>query len=376
LGVAVLVVPACGSSAASTHPGDAAATGADADDESPATDADASVSDASAVTDAQPIVVAPGGWTWVDVPESACDDGTPTGIAVNPGPGDDLFVYFEGGGACWDYTSCVILNSSTHGPFGKAQWTANAGQFNGGPFDRTRAANPFAASTFVFIPYCTGDLHAGNNVQRYTGPGTHVIHHVGRKNAEAFVARLAATWPHASRVVVSGTSAGGFGATLNYALFRGAFPAAKMDLIDDAGPLLEGEGINSGLRTAWFSVWKLGEVVDPLCPTCRTDLSGMYAALAARYPNDRLALLSVLTDPVISLYFALSLDQFQTDLLATVKDRFEPTTNARAYLLAGTQHGLLPATASTSAPTPTGNVLLESWLDAMVSGGTWAAVAP
>jgi Pectinacetylesterase len=132
-----------------------------------------------------------------------------------------------------------------------------------GPFDRARATNPFRASTYVFIPYCTGDLHGGSHVATYQALDTRTYHHVGRLNAVVYLARLAATWPRPSRVVVSGTSAGGFGATLNYDLFRAAFPDAKAALVDDAGPFLEGEGIPSGVRGPWFESWHLGDVVDP-----------------------------------------------------------------------------------------------------------------
>jgi len=343
----------------------------------------ASPSDAATdlAPDVEPDVAAisapPGAWTWVDVPGSACDDGTPTGIGVNPGTGDDVLVYFEGGGACWDYTTCAVLDTSTHGPYGRAQWSAAVGQLGGGPFDRTRATNPFRASTFVFVPYCTGDLHAGDNVATYSGAGgTRVIHHVGRRNAEAALARIAATWPRASRVVVSGTSAGGFGAALNYDLFRRTFPAATMALVDDAGPLLEGEGVSTALRTAWFAAWHLGDLLDPLCAGCRDDVSQLYTTLSVRYPQDRLALLSALTDPVITLYLMLTVDQFETDLRTMVHDRFDPTTNARVFLIAGTQHGLLLTDATTSAPTTSGGVLLESWLDGMVNGGAWPSIEP
>jgi hypothetical protein len=145
-----------------------------------------------------------------------------------------------------------------------------------------------------------------------------------------------------------------------------------MALVDDAGPLLEGEGIPAGVRGPWFTAWRLGDVVDAQCATCRDDLSGLYPALAARHPQDRLALLSALSDPVISLYFMLSLDQFQVDLRATVHDRLAPTANAGVYLLAGNQHGLLPTTATTTSA----NVALEAWLDAMVNGAAWTSVAP
>ncbi len=335
-----------------------------------------SAADSAAPTDATGAsLAAPAGqWSWIDVPESACDDGSPTGFAVNPGAGGDLFVYFQGGGACWDYASCFVVNSAVHGPFARAQWNALAPQIGVGPFDRARVANPFRASTFVFIPYCTGDLHGGNNVQAYQGPlDVRTMHHVGRKNAEAALARLLATWPAPSRVVVSGTSAGGFGATFNYDLFRRAFPAARMALVDDAGPLLEGGGIPADLRANFYSAWHLGDIVTPLCPSCADDFSGLTAALAARYPNDRLALVSALTDPVISLYFRLSLDQFAASLTSTVTKRYASTTNARAYLVTGTQHGFLPAAATTTSQ----GVPLDGWLDLVANGGAgWNTISP
>jgi hypothetical protein len=320
-----------------------------------------------------PLVAPMNTWTWVDVPGSVCDDGTPTGFAVNPGTGGDLLVYFDGGGACWDYTTCFVLNAATHGPFGMSQWLARARAVNVGPFDRTHATNPFRASTYVFVPYCTADLHGGRNVASYAGPTeTRMVHHMGRANAEKVLARLVATWPDAPRVVVGGSSAGGFGATLNYDIFRRAFVSSKMALVDDAGPFLEGNGIPASLRAAWFANWHLGDVVTPLCPSCMDDLSGLYATVAMRHPNDRMALLSAMTDPVISVYFMLALDQFQASLQKTIQDRFVPTQNLRAYLVTGTQHTFLATTATTTtAGTP-----LETWLDAMVNDKSWDSVGP
>jgi hypothetical protein len=331
-------------------------------------DADGGAGDAAAV------VAAPNKWTWIDVPGSACDDGSPTGFAVNPGTGTDLVIYFEGGGACWDYATCYVVNSATHGPVGQAQWNTRAAQINVGPFDRARATNPFRASSYAYIPYCTGDLHGGTHVQAYTAlADTRQHHHVGRKNAELFLQRIRATWPGATRVVVSGTSAGGFGATLNYDLIRGAFPAAKMALVDDAGPLLEKEGIPYTVRGPWFTSWHLGDTVDGLCPDCRNDLSSLYSVLSRKYPADRMALLSAVQDPVIAVYFSLSLQQFEASLRATVRNRFDGTQNVRAFLVAGTQHGLLP----TSATTASAGTTLESWLGALVGGAAgWATVAP
>jgi hypothetical protein len=196
---------------------------------------------------------------------------------------------------------------------------------------------------------------------------------VGRSNAQLYLPRIRATWPSATRVVVGGTSAGGYGATLNYDLIRQAFAGAKMALIDDAGPLLEKEGISSALRSAWFTNWHLGDTTDAICPTCRDDLSSLYTVLSKKYPADRMGLLSALRDPVIGVFFSLSGPDFEASLRATVRNRFDPTTNVRAYLVAGTQHGFIP----TSATTVSAGKSLESWLDALVNGGAgWATVAP
>ncbi|HYG66030.1 MAG TPA: hypothetical protein VD838_00175, partial [Anaeromyxobacteraceae bacterium] len=60
-----------------------------------------------------------GEWTFVAVEGAACADGTPTGVAVNPGPRDDVLVFLDGGGACLDYLTCFELQTASNGPFGE-----------------------------------------------------------------------------------------------------------------------------------------------------------------------------------------------------------------------------------------------------------------
>ena len=105
------------------------------------------------------------------MPESACHDGSPTGFAINVQDTSDLFIFFEGGGACWDYLTCVVAPVPRHhGPVGATEWAARQ-QMLPEPFDRTRATNPFRNATMIYIPYCTGDLHVGDNVATYTRRG-------------------------------------------------------------------------------------------------------------------------------------------------------------------------------------------------------------
>jgi hypothetical protein len=323
---------------------------------------------------ATPLSGTPGTWTWVDVPGMGCDDGSPTGVAVNPAPTDTgaLFIYFMGGGACWDANTCFILNSSVHGPFGQAQWDATGAPSVAHALDRARVTNPFRAASYVFIPYCTGDLHAGSNVTTYDVLGPRPFAHVGRRNFEALLPRIRATWPAATRVVIAGSSAGGFGATLNYDLLRRAYPGAQVALVDDAGPLLEGDGIPADERAAWYANWHLGDVVDPLCADCRGDLSKLYPALVAKYPQDRMALLTSLQDQTIRTYFLILLGlDFELRLRTMITDRLAPTATFRTFAIPGESHTLLGGIDTLTA----GGVTLEAWLTRMSSGDpTWASV--
>ena len=141
--------------------------------------------------------------------------------------GGELFLYFMGGGACWDASTCFVLNTPVHGPFGAAQWDGTGAPAVARALIGRAPRNPFRDASYVFVPYCTGDLHAGSNVATYDVLGPRPFAHVGRRNVEALLPRLRATWPAPARVVISGSSAGGFGATLNYDLFAARYPGAQ-----------------------------------------------------------------------------------------------------------------------------------------------------
>ncbi len=144
-------------------------------------------------------------------------------------------------------------------------------------------------------------------------------------------------------------------------------------LIDDAGPLLESSSIPPDERAAWVSSWHIDQVIDPLCPTCVTgDFSLYYPALVARYPSDRMALLSSLQDQTIRQYFMISMgSDYEAHLRALVTDRLVPTSTFRAFLIPGQMHTLLPTIDTTAS----GSVTLEAWLAQMLAGDpAWVTV--
>src|SRR5688572_19641169 len=97
-------------------------------------------------------------WTFVPVGGATCRDGTPTGIGVSLNPASTkVAIYLEGGGACFNEDTCNE-NPSHFDASNFANLTAG-----GGIDDRGEDENPIRDWNMFFIPYCTGDVHAGDN---------------------------------------------------------------------------------------------------------------------------------------------------------------------------------------------------------------------
>jgi len=316
------------------------------------------------------------GWTWVSVAGSSCSDGTETGFGYDRSPSSaNVLVVFQGGGQCYGFDSCVAREETITGPYRLREFAIDSHKFSG-VLDRGDPDNPFRDWNLVYIPYCTGDFHGGSSATSYASPtgATATFHHVGHADVLAFLRVLTEEFPAPGKLVISGVSAGGYGAALNYEAMRSAWAPAEAYLIDDSGPFLPGDGIPAADRAGMYAYWRLDRVLDPLCgAACRLDLSVALSRLAARFPRDRMALLSSMRDHDISDTFRLGEDSFQAGLLALTRDALDPTANFRTFITAGDTHTMLfhPATHTT------GGKALPAWLAAMVlDEPDWASALP
>src|SRR5262249_45087787 len=163
-------------------------------------------------------------WTWVPVPGTQCMNGSATGIGVNLGTSGDLVLYLEGGGACFNTSTCATV--AHQNGFGATEFATAAGDYTTGLFDRSDAKNPLKDATFVFVPYCTGDIHAGSNPT-----GFNSLKQVGYLNMGKDLEYLLPKSTNVTRVILSGSSAGGFGAPLNFHRTQPPFGAVPRTLI-------------------------------------------------------------------------------------------------------------------------------------------------
>jgi hypothetical protein len=194
--------------------------------------------------------VCDGKFHWLYVDGTQCLDGTPTGLEYECQPGQasaPLFILLDSGGACWDGDTCQCPN----GPESCTVFLETNHFDKSASYDGLAVADTFWGQEAVFsgptaafdqnwnhvrIPYCTGDLHAGNMVQNYvdsTGATIHA-HHFGWRNVTHDLVALKSLFPAPNRVVLWGPSAGGYGLACNLGRFSDNWPGVSMSLMQNA----------------------------------------------------------------------------------------------------------------------------------------------
>lgn len=187
-----------------------------------------------------PIEADPLVWTYIEVEGTRCIDGSPAGFSINPNPDSpNLYIYMEGGGACFN-GFCDSLFT----------WSGNTPN-DTGIFDRDNPANPVADWNLVYIPYCSGDVYGGDNEVMLAGE---MRYFYGYSNHAAYLELLVATFD-LDQVVLSGSSAGGFGALLNFAQTQDAFGDVPVTVINDSGPPLSSDIFPPCLQQLFRETW-------------------------------------------------------------------------------------------------------------------------
>ena len=317
----------------------------------------------------EPLDVPDETWTTIFTPGTACANAGEAGFVVNPSPrGANLLIFFRGGGACFNEKDCA---SSLLDGFTEQEAIDLA---RGRPtFDRNDPDNPFADWDYVFVPYCTGDFHSGGNVASYGSS------HVGHANMQEHLTRIVPTFCDAPRVVVTGTSAGGFGAAFEYPQIHELFGNTPVDLIADSGPYMTPEFMPTEAQDMIDGNWGFRANMPAGCGDCATRWDALYTYIAERWPNDRMSFLSFTRDPSIQgrfrPYTALSnLDAFEAGLNALADDVLVPLPNFRVFFLEGTGHVLFNNGAFDL--TQNGTTLGEFIQQQLDGDAAWADIRP
>ena len=245
-----------------------------------------------------------------------CSGTTPYSYFVKRGSENKLLVYYQGGGACWDGLTCGPANTFDRsvvtvgtctggsnsgqscelrsdcpdsGPGTNCSGTDNPGNASAGFSDVNNPANPFKDWNIVFVSYCTGDIHFGDSAQTYANPlgGTVHIEHRGYVNARVVEKFTREHFLNPDEVFVTGSSAGAYGALFNAPLLREIYPAAKFNVLGDAGNGVVTQQFLDNEFPKWNFAGNLPDTIPGLADTLTngTGIPGYIEVVANFFPD-------------------------------------------------------------------------------------------
>jgi hypothetical protein len=290
----------------------------------------------------------------------------------------------EGGGACFNATTCA------GNPRNWAATDTNANVGSRYVLNRTAAANPFKDWNMAYIPYCTGDVHTGTNMTGFNGDA-----HMGYANYLKYLGKLVATFktkmPALTKIVLAGSSAGGFGVAWNWMVTEDAF-GVPVTALDDSGPPFAADWLSTCHQQKTGVLWGWSGSVHPSCTNCDVPAGNTVIPLleaSMRRQTTRFGLVSYDEDGTIKNFLAygqnncanwdallppaFAMGKFPMGL-ADLRSRWMSNTNAAMFVVKGGQHTVL---ASDLANFTTAGTTLLDWTTKMVNGDTgWTNVVP
>lgn len=301
------------------------------------------------------------------------------------GSSRNLVVYFEGGGACWNDLTCTFPDDGSGAGFYTPAIPAGSSPAQlDGIFNLRREDNPVRDWTMVYVPYCSADLHSGMAVQRYSNagapglPAQFDIRHQGFDNTMVVLDWVRRNVDTPRQILVAGSSAGGYGATINFPWLRTIFPRAQLSLMADASQGITTPDFDTGGprvgRGSWntqLPPWAAG--IDP------ANIPGpqlMHMAAQAN-PQVRVAQFTTVFDEVqIGFYGVmrgcLSLDgacssvpvDWYTQMATAMLTDRATLPNYRHYLAAGSYHTILAGPEFYTENSA--GIAFKRWLGAMI----------
>ena len=268
-----------------------------------------------------------------------CGDGADFRFYSRVADPEKVMLFFQGGGACFSLATC-----NPDDPSYTTVATGLQPESGSGVFDFENPDNPFRDWSMVFVPYCTGDVHLGDNTNTY-GPGV-TVNHKGYVNGKAAFDYMVEAFPDATEVFVTGSSAGGVPSPLFGGLASDAYPDADIAVLADAsGVYADNPAVNVAIGNLWgaFNItpeWRESEGQQP------EDFSipGLFVNSGLHDPDIRFARYDNAYDEVQQSFSSLAglsngdlLDIIQANE-AFIEDAGVPVAS---YIAPGTDHTIL-----------------------------------
>jgi hypothetical protein len=303
-----------------------------------------------------------------------CLRGTEYTVDTREGSSDELLIFLQGGGACWeDFCSAFEVTNSLPAS---------------GILDPDLEGNPVADWDVLYLPYCDGALFAGdvdrmlpNSILVEGASGESMGYQRGLQNLTAALDIGAVQFPNPSRILLTGVSGGAFGTITALPLVRYYYPDTEIVLFNDSGVGIAKEGNPDFVNETLLAGWNADVMVPASCTDCTSNghVTRLIEWQLAADDNFTMSALSFGADQVIGTFFLMiPAAQFTEALLAETErttmlyqeryKRFIPAGSAHTTLLRATSEGADPGVEIGSLETEIGGVTVLDWFTAHLDG--------
>ena len=308
-------------------------------------------------------VIEPGG-------DTICSRGTPFRYFVRPGTVNKVVIEFRGGGACWNNFTCGLAESLFQEEASEDPWVTDDSQA-AGIYDHSRDDNPFKDWHHVYIPYCTGDIHWGNNEAEYgSGAKAYTIQHKGAVNVGAALDWTFENVKSPEKVMVTGCSAGAYGSILWSAHVRHHYEKAAVYQLADSGAGIITDTFFQDSFPSWKPEGAYPTWIPGLVPEDLTRLPQLYEAIGGEYPDMILSQYNTRYDEDQAFYFAAmgggDANEWSKQMTAAVDEITTTTPNFASYQAGGFKHCIIPFDEFYTVES--NGVKLVDWVKEMVDG--------
>ena len=265
-----------------------------------------------------------------------CLRGDPFRMAIRDAKSDDLLIFLQGGGACWS-TFCLAIQK------------APAGIPKLDVLDPNRESNPFKAWNIVYLPYCDGSMFAGDADTDDDKDGKLDRQQHGLQNLSAALDVAIAHFPKPARIVLAGSSGGGFGTIPAVLLVRKLWPKAEILLVQDSGTGTGKTGDPAFLQNL-VKEFHVERFLPASCLDCKTSphLTPLLAWELARDAHLRVAAFSSYRDSIMAdVFLKIAPELFKVGLLeATTPLHAAFPTRYKRFFIDDTMHTTMLGDAS------------------------------
>ena len=284
-------------------------------------------------------------WTAIEPGgETTCARGGTFRFFVRGGTVNKLVITFDGGGACWNSATCSLADA-IFSPTAETE-LPDPGE---GAGDNSNPENPFKDWYQVFIPYCTGDIHWGDNVKTYDAEGGNpavTIRHKGRTNTLAVLDWVYERFEQPESILVTGMSAGSYGSIGWAPHVMKHYPKSFVAQFGDSGAGVITDTFFEDSFPAWNAEGILPDWIEGLdVPLSELSLEDFYIAAANYYPENAFSQYNTDNDENQRFYYTAmggKDEDWSPKMHEKIAAIVAGAPTFRSYIAGGDKHVIIP----------------------------------